>query len=171
MTGYDLKTQSFDRTVAHFWPADQAQIYRTLDKLAEQGLITSIIEMQTDRPNRKVYSITDAGRAELQQWLLKPQELPLNRESFLVQLFFGGHLTNTELLAQLDAQLELHQQKLALYEQITAPMPDELPHLDRSTRLTVMTLDMGIRLEKMYIDWLQDCIVIVQTLPDRAPSP
>src|SRR5579875_1236367 len=29
MTGYDLKTQCFDISVAYFWPADQAQIYRT----------------------------------------------------------------------------------------------------------------------------------------------
>jgi len=36
MTGYDLKTSCFDQCIAHLWPADQAQIYRTLDKLVEQ---------------------------------------------------------------------------------------------------------------------------------------
>ncbi len=34
LTGYALKTQRFDVSVANFWPADQAQIYRTLDRLA-----------------------------------------------------------------------------------------------------------------------------------------
>jgi len=33
LTGYALKTQRFDVSVANFWPADQAQIYRTLDRL------------------------------------------------------------------------------------------------------------------------------------------
>src|SRR5258705_13680872 len=40
MTGYDLKVECFDNSIAHFWQADQAQIYRTLDKLAEDGLVT-----------------------------------------------------------------------------------------------------------------------------------
>src|SRR3954454_17398860 len=69
LTGYDLKTQCFDRSIAHFWPADQAQIYRTLDKMTEQGWIESQIEFQDNRPNRKVYSITESGHAELRQWL------------------------------------------------------------------------------------------------------
>mgnify|MGYP003565227123 CR=1 FL=1 len=37
MTGYDLKHQAFDATVRHFWPADQSQIYRTLNRLTERG--------------------------------------------------------------------------------------------------------------------------------------
>ena len=39
-TGYDLKTSCFNQTVAHLWSADQAQIYKTLDKLVERGWIT-----------------------------------------------------------------------------------------------------------------------------------
>ncbi len=31
-SGYDLK-KAFDGSVQHFWPADQAQIYRTLNQL------------------------------------------------------------------------------------------------------------------------------------------
>jgi hypothetical protein len=32
MTGYDLK-KAFDRSVRHFWPVNQSQIYRTLAEL------------------------------------------------------------------------------------------------------------------------------------------
>jgi len=60
MTGYDLKTSCFDQCIAHLWPADPAQIYRTLDKLVEQGWITWHSQIQLDRPNRKVYSVTKA---------------------------------------------------------------------------------------------------------------
>ena len=52
MTGYDLKTTCFDQCIAHLWPADQAQIYRTLDKLVEQGRITCTVEIQLAGPNR-----------------------------------------------------------------------------------------------------------------------
>lgn len=54
MTGYDLKISCFDQCLAHLWPADQAHIYKTLDKLLEQDWITCNVEIQHDRPNRKV---------------------------------------------------------------------------------------------------------------------
>ncbi|MBX3082426.1 MAG: PadR family transcriptional regulator [Anaerolineae bacterium] len=167
MTGYDLKTQAFDDSIAHFWPADQAQIYRTLDKLAEQGLIHSEIEMQLDRPNRKVYSITEAGRAELRTWLHTTPDLPIHREAFLIQLFFGDHLHNAELVTQLDAQLALHQQQLAVYEKINVLDRPCEPQQLRSLHLNAMTLDMGIRLEKMYIEWIETCKAALRTLPDK----
>ena len=171
MTGYDLKTQAFDQSVAHFWPADQAQIYRTLEKLAEQGLVEVEVEMQVDRPNRKIYSITDAGKAELHHWLLKPQELPIHREPFLVQLFFGDQLRNAELVAQLDAQLAQHQQQLAVYEKIEFPNTADCgPGQERSLILNRMTLNMGMRLEKMYIEWIEACKDILQTLPDKSQA-
>ncbi|MBV8884697.1 MAG: PadR family transcriptional regulator, partial [Chroococcidiopsidaceae cyanobacterium CP_BM_RX_35] len=67
-TGYDLKTTCFDDCIAHLWQADQAQIYRTLDKLEEQGQISCTVKIQHDRPNRKIYSVTEAGKTELVRW-------------------------------------------------------------------------------------------------------
>jgi DNA-binding PadR family transcriptional regulator len=99
MTGYDLKTQYFDGSIAHFWPADQAQIYRTLDKLEDSGFVTSTLEIQETRPNRKVYSLTDAGREEFAAWMRTTQPLPTLREPFLIQLFMGQELTNAQIIS------------------------------------------------------------------------
>ena len=93
MTGYDLKTSCFDECIAHLWPADLAQIYRTLDKLVEHGWITCSIEIQRDRPNRKVYSLTEPGKAELIRWLGCHQPLPTIREPLLVQAVFRSTIT------------------------------------------------------------------------------
>lgn len=38
LSGYDLKNL-FDMSAAYFWPADQAQIYRSLKKLVDAGSI------------------------------------------------------------------------------------------------------------------------------------
>ena len=37
MTGYELKHEAFDTSIAHFWQADQSQIYRTLDRMESDG--------------------------------------------------------------------------------------------------------------------------------------
>jgi PadR family transcriptional regulator, regulatory protein AphA len=80
MSGYDLK-KIFDTSVRHFWPADQAHIYRTLNRLAEQGLATMEVVEQEVRPDRKVYHITPEGREHLHEWLLSPLPFGENRIS------------------------------------------------------------------------------------------
>ena len=68
LSGYDLKTM-FDSSVRFYWSATHTQIYRTLDKMCKEGLVTFDVVQQTERPNKKVYSITEAGRKELREWL------------------------------------------------------------------------------------------------------
>lgn len=165
MTGYDLKTQCFDTSIAHFWPADQAQIYRSLDKMTGLGWVESRIEIQDDRPNRKVYSITDQGRAELQRWLSTFQELPVYRDPFLVQLFFADGCSNAALLRLIEEQLQAHRERLAAYQQIPLPPLDELTD-DRALSLQRLTLELGIRTEHTEIAWLQLAAATVQALPE-----
>jgi PadR family transcriptional regulator, regulatory protein AphA len=159
-TGYDLKTNCFDRCIAHLWSADQAQIYRTLDKLVEQGWITCTIEIQHDRPNRKVYSLTEAGKAELIQWLQSPQPLPTLREPLLIQLFFAAQLPNEAIIHLLEQQLVARIEKLTECEKI------ELPTLDNesATREQIMqrlVLELVLRREQTYIDWLKTAIDVI----------
>ena len=45
------------------------QVYVTLNRLEKAGLVSSERVGQTDRPDRKVYELTDAGRARVMEWL------------------------------------------------------------------------------------------------------
>ena len=156
MTGYELKTQAFDHTIAHFWQADQAQIYRTLNTMAEQGWVESKLELQEGRPNRKVYHITELGRAELCRWLQAEQPLPTYRESFLVQMFFASELDDQAILSHIERQREGHAARLARYQALPLPTLDD-PQLDRQKLFWRLTLEMGIAIEKAYLDWLETC--------------
>jgi DNA-binding PadR family transcriptional regulator len=169
MTGYDLKHVAFDATVQHFWPADQAQIYRTLSRLADDSWATIEIEEQDSRPDRKVYSITEAGRTALLEWLASDQPPPTFRDPFLVQLFFGLNLPNEVLVRLVDRQLEAHRGKLATFRQIPIPPKEERPE-DRWLSLQHMTLDFGRAFEESYIKWLEKCQAQIATLPDVGES-
>ena len=167
MTGYDLKTQAFDNTIAHFWQADQTQIYRTLAGMAESGWVESTLEIQEDRPNRKVYHITPAGRDELRRWLHAEQPLPVYREPFLVQMFFAAELDDETILARMAQQRAGHQARLAHYESIRVAVPDD-PALARQRAFWRMTLKMGMAMERAYIDWLDQCEVVVRDMDEDA---
>jgi PadR family transcriptional regulator, regulatory protein AphA len=160
MTGYDLKTSCFDQCVAHLWPADQAQIYRTLDKLVEQGWITCKIEIQHDRPNRKIYSVTEPGKAEFTRWLGIHQPLPIVREPLLVQLHFADQLSNETIIDLLEQQLTARSKKLAECEIIDLPsLSDE--SANREQVMQRLVLELLIRREQTYIDWLKRAIALI----------
>jgi DNA-binding PadR family transcriptional regulator len=48
---------------------NQGQVYVTLNRLDRAGLVTSERVGQSDRPARKVYQLTAAGRARVEEWL------------------------------------------------------------------------------------------------------
>lgn len=159
-TGYDLKIDCFDRCMAYLWAADQAQIYKTLDKLVAQGWISCRVEIQHDRPNRKIYSMTDAGEAELSKWLQCHQPVPTVREPLLVQLFFGAQLPNWAIAQLLNEQLVVRQEKLAKCQELNLPTFDS----SREQVLQRLVIDLAIRREQAYIDWLKSAIETVTSL-------
>ena len=67
LTGYQLK-QFMDQAAGHFWYAQTSQIYRTLDQLEKDGMLTSHIQAQDERPDRRLYQITPGGQADLRAW-------------------------------------------------------------------------------------------------------
>lgn len=165
MTGYDLKTQAFDNTIAHFWQADQAQIYRTLSAMVDDGWVESTLEVQEGRPNRKVYHITDAGREELRRWLHTEQPLPVYREPFLVQMFFAGALDTATILDHIARQRKGHEARLAQYQRIPIP-PLGDPSLDRNRTFWRLTLELGMAIERAYLTWLDQCETIVRSMEE-----
>lgn len=93
MTGYDLNSV-FENSLRYFWRAQKSQIYRELKTMEGEGWVASELILQTDKPNKRVYSITPAGQQALRLWLHQPlyaHEEQLHSE-LLLQLFFSGAL-------------------------------------------------------------------------------
>ena len=164
-TGYDLKTQCFDDCIAHLWPADQAQIYRTLDKLEALFWITCTVEIQHERPNRKVYHITEAGETALNQWLGTHQPLPILREPLVVQLYFAAQLPNEAIIRLLEQELAARREKLAECKAIDIPSVDD-PRASREQFLQRLVLELVTRREQTYLDWLSEAIETVRSQPE-----
>lgn len=156
-SGYDLKTCCFNAELAHLWPADQAQIYRTLDKLEAQGWIACTVQLQHDRPNRKLYRITDTGTVELRQWLQSHQPVPTVREPLLAQLHFAAQLPNAAIVELLEQELIARQAKLAACQAVTLP-PLNDPSANREQTLQRLVQDCVLQREQGYLDWLQSAI-------------
>ncbi len=86
MHGYELKSR-FDRLTGGFWQLNFGQIYSTLDRLERDGLVERVVE--TGGEDRKTFRITVRGRAQLDDWVLRPASQPRAlRDDLFVRLLF-----------------------------------------------------------------------------------
>ncbi len=165
-TGYDLK-QTMDKSTGHFWHAKQSQIYTTLKKLEEDGLVISHPEPQESRPDRRVYTITESGGKELQEWLSQPvTKLDTTKQLLLLKLFFSGKLEKETILTQLRLQRSLHERQFELYKTEPTVFIKEIvasqPELKRDALLWEATRRFGELHEEIYLRWLDETIAMVE---------
>ncbi len=168
LTGYELESW-IKSTTSHFWHAGLSQIYMTLKKLEEDALVISHIEPQEGRPDRRVYRMTEAGRADLSQWLVTPITEPVvKKDALLLKLFFASPDEKEFLLTQLRVQRSLHQQQLAYYRQsIPQEIQDmlaEKPELARNALLWDAARRCGEQYEGMYLRWLDETIQTIEAV-------
>jgi len=158
-SGYDLK-KIFDTSIRHFWPADQSQIYRTLARLTEQGLAEMEKIAQEDRPDRKVYHITPAGRADLLSWLSGPPPLGEPRSAPLIQVFFAGQLSDEELLLKFEGYAAIMRTFLGQYDQVPAQLGPYWQEIDspREHFFWMLTLENGVRTMRANLEWVESII-------------
>jgi DNA-binding PadR family transcriptional regulator len=168
-SGYDLK-KIFDNSIRHFWPADQSQIYRTLSRLTELGFAEMEKVAQEDRPDRKVYHITEAGRVDLLKWLSGPPPMDEPRSAPLIQVFFLGQLSDDEILAKFEGYAVIMRSVLAQYDQVPArigPFQQEITS-PREHFFWMLTLDSGIRMMRANLEWTESVIEKIKT--GRVPA-
>jgi DNA-binding PadR family transcriptional regulator len=157
-SGYDLKTRCFTGPIRAFWTADQAQIYRTLDRLKAARLVSSTRRRQSSRPDRLIYEITHAGREALAERVSQPLPLPPLRDPFLVQLFFSGLVDDEALLQVLETRRAEHQGRLDELRAFQSEVSADRQRLPRDTLLMLTALDGAIAQQRTLIDWLDECI-------------
>ena len=98
MTGYEIKT-IFQQSLNYFWTAQTSQIYRELQSLEKVGWVTSTHVTQKGKPDKKVFSITNDGKEELQRWLREDLQSSVLRIPLLMQTFFRSECSYEENLA------------------------------------------------------------------------
>jgi PadR family transcriptional regulator, regulatory protein AphA len=166
MTGYDIE-QWMKVSTGHFWHARISQIYTTLKGLEADQLVISHIEPGDGKPDRRVYNLTDAGRADLLHWLNEPIVEPeVKKDTLLLKLFFGLPAGKVALLTQLRLQFELHKSQKQVYaEQSPREMLrflSDQPELAEHALLWELTRRYGEMYEETYMRWLEDSIQFIE---------
>jgi DNA-binding PadR family transcriptional regulator len=92
MSGYQIKMW-VDEGVSYFQEIDYKQIYPTLNKIVAEGLADYEVVKSGNRPESKVYHLTDQGINKFKEWLVKPiPEGKKDTNELMLKLFFGHNL-------------------------------------------------------------------------------
>lgn len=112
--GYELKG-SFEEAVGPQWgELNIGHLYQILDRLERDRLVTKRVVRQIDRPDKRVYRLTKAGRDELECWLDAPFVREGGyRDDFFLKLFAGSRLGREALDRVLRVQRQAYIQELS----------------------------------------------------------
>lgn len=170
-SGSDL-TRRFDKSIGFFWSATHQQIYKVLGRMESDGWVTSTVVAQQGRPDKKVYAVSDLGRAALADWLAEPIVNAPLRSELAIKMRAASYADDRgAVLDVVRASLADHQARLDFYEQLSKadyPRPEELSGLELDQYLV---LRGGIRHEQGWIDWLTEYLTAHEKPSPQNPSP
>jgi PadR family transcriptional regulator AphA len=148
-TSYDLK-RFVATSIGYFWSFPHSQLYAEPARLAALGLLG--VEVEHGGRRRRVYTVTEDGRAALRAWLAHPDpERGEIRDPGLLRLFFSG-------LARPSDVRELAERQATSYRQSLA----ELDHIEDAVggneafAFPMLTLELGKRIAHAYIEFWDD---------------
>jgi len=156
LTGYELTSQLKER-VAFFWSTSHSQVYPELSRLEDAGLVTHRAVEQRDRPNKKIYSITEAGVEALKQWVTAPLGAWPARDELALRAYSVWVADPREAAALFREQERLHEERRLDYERKKVWMEgewgEEVGRVDSPRFASYAALRRGIGYEREFADW------------------
>jgi DNA-binding PadR family transcriptional regulator len=153
-SGYEL-TRRFDRSIGYFWSATHQQIYRTLRTMESDGWVSATVVSQQGRPDKKVYTVSDAGRSALARWIAAPLGSGGTRE-LAVKLRGAAHGDRAALLDQVLTLRAERAEVLDTYRGFEKKQFPDPKALRDSALHQYLVLRGGIRTEEGTVDWLDE---------------
>ncbi|WP_428696483.1 PadR family transcriptional regulator [Stappia sp.] len=129
-TGYEIRKLSTEGKYSYFVDASFGSIYPALARLEAEGLVTVREEAQSGKPARKVYSITEAGRAEFVRALSEPPGPDIYRSPFLLVAMCAEMVGSDVIRKAIDARLSHLREELEKLDMISNEPCDRRPATD-----------------------------------------
>jgi len=153
LTGYEIKKR-MDTTLKYFWGASYGSIYPTLSDLVNRGLATKR-ESTENKRNKLIYTITDAGRSYLKEWLKMPVEKDEVRYETLLKLFFGNEAGAPQAISHIEAFQEKIEKEM-IYLSGAEKSLKEVIDDDATHKYYLLTVEFGLKTYRAYLDWCKE---------------
>lgn len=161
LSGYEMKQQINSR-IAHFYKINNNQLYPSLAKLEEAGLIElQAIEQESYRPPRKIYKITPNGINALKSWVLELPEVG-DTDTFLLKQYSAWLVRPEDLMNLLEQSKEQHESTLENYRERIFSFQEQSPDINHPLFSTISVIEMGINSEEASILWCNRMLEVLK---------
>ncbi|MBI4733130.1 MAG: PadR family transcriptional regulator [Chloroflexi bacterium] len=148
--GYELRA-AFEAVVGGDanWEVKPAQIYTTLERLEEAGLVERSSDLgEGDEPSRRVYAVTGSGHEALKAWFANGVTPEHQRDEFFVKLMVG--LASSEA----DPARLIQTQRAHLYQELHSVTALRDRYDKKSAMAQILLLDKAIMHLEADLRWL-----------------
>jgi DNA-binding PadR family transcriptional regulator len=148
--GYELRA-AFEAVVGGDanWEVKPAQIYTTLERLEEAGLVERTSDLgEGDEPSRRVYAVTGSGREALKEWFTSGITPEHQRDEFFVKLMVG--LVSSEA----DPARLIQTQRAHLFRELHAAIAQRDGYDPKTEMAQILLLDKSIMHLEADLRWL-----------------
>ena len=151
--GYKL-TRELEAVCDDFWEVNYGKIYRMLDDLERDGCLDATEHLQSGRPNRRVFSITEKGRRSLDQWLVQaPSDKPRPlRDELSLKLLFLDPSRLSDISELMRQQRSIYVSRLGLVARRRA----RLNKTDIDSKLVELVMYGAEMRVEADLAWLED---------------
>lgn len=164
-SGYEL-AKSFKIGVANFWHALPQQLYTELAKLEKDGLVEGRQVVQEARPNKRLFQVTDAGRAELENFAAAAAKPSVIRDDLIVKVQTADRIGTAPVIEQLEERAAAADAKIELLGKVLRKMRGDMAEeefLLRGERIGGYLTGMrGIAFEQGHRDWCRRSAAILR---------
>jgi DNA-binding PadR family transcriptional regulator len=166
--GYDLHA-AFEALVGGVanWEVKPAQIYTTLTRLEESGLVACASDMgEGDEPDRRIYAITIQGVDALHEWFTNGAAPDHQRDEFYVKLMVA--LASGEA----DPVRLIQIQRSCLYQELHAATTLRDSYNPRVAMAQILLIDKAIMHLEADLRWLDIVEMRLEEVKDQPlPEP
>lgn len=152
------------------WDVKPAQVYATLARLEQAGLIVQVSLEQQGGPAKRIYALTPAGQEELCAWFQTPVKAAHQRDEFYLKLML------CVVTGQADPYQVIYIQRSSLYRELHALTAQRSQADPRSELAQILLFDQAIMHLEADLRWL-DMVesrlddIQRQPLPEPVPRP
>jgi DNA-binding PadR family transcriptional regulator len=149
------------------WDVKPAQIYSTLARLEESGLVGENLVDQENESDKRIYTLTSAGRAALADWFSSGIEAELQRDEFFIKLMLSV------ATGQADPYRVIQAQRAALYcdlHRITHQHNAADPRLELAQILLLDKVIMHLEADLRWLDIVETRLDEIRRQPLPEPE-
>jgi DNA-binding PadR family transcriptional regulator len=161
--GYELRAAFSAVVGGDSWDVKPAQIYTTLERLEESGLVQTKSDLGEGRePERRIYAITRDGREALKGWFDNTVPTEHQRDEFYVKLMIG--LVSGEA----DPGRIIQSQRSRLYQELhdATTLRDRYdPHIEMAQILMVDKAIMHLEADLRWLDMIEMRLEAIKEQP------